>query len=144
NLHSFPTRRSSDLYTNEVGTNQISSSIAITGNEVYGNSATAGDAGGIGINDTDGVVVAGNIIYGNGYGINVNGGTGLGVNHCQLIGNSVRNSSDTGIRINPGTGTDFICQDNYSTDNAGDNLYATTRVMIQGGVYARAAASKEG
>jgi len=135
-------------YTSETGTNQVSSHIAITGNEVYGNVSPNGDSGGIGINDTDDVVVAGNIVYGNGIGINVNNGTGLGVNHCQIIGNSVRANSGSGsisgISINPGTGTDFICQDNYSTDNAGDNLYATARVIIQGGVYARAAANKEG
>src|SRR6266704_1368011 len=131
-------------FTNETGTNQVSSHIAITGNEVYGNTANGGDAGGIGINATDDVVVAGNIINGYYFGINVNGGSGLGVKHCQLISNSVRNCSDSGIRINPDTGSYFICQDNYSTDNGGDKLYATTRVMVQGGVYARAAANKEG
>ncbi len=131
-------------YTSEVGANQQSSHVVVSGNECYGHTSGNGDAGGIAVDDTDDIVVSGNVVYGNQFGINVNGGQGMGVSHCQLIGNSVRNNSNVGLRIAPGTGSEYVLQDNYVTDSGGDNVFCYAPVVIQGGVYARAAANKEG
>jgi parallel beta-helix repeat protein len=131
-------------FTNEVGTNQISSHVVIANNVCYGNINAGGDNGGIGINDTDDVLVNGNLVYGNQFGINVNGGNGQGVTNCKIVNNKVRGNADTGIRITPGNASTFIVENNESTDNGGDNLYANVRVHIIGGVYARSATNKEG
>lgn len=131
-------------FTNEVGTAQISSHIIIKGNECYNNTNAGGDNGGIGVNDSDDVLVEGNLVYGNTFGININGGNGNGVTNCKIIGNKVRNNSDSGIRLTPGNASTFILEDNESTDNGGDNLYTNVRIHVNGGVYARAATSKEG
>lgn len=130
-------------FTNEVGAAQVSSHIVVADNLIYNHTSTNGDAGGIGVSDTTDCTVMGNVVQGNAFGINVSGGNGNGVNHLQLIGNNVRNNTNIGIRIST-TGADFVLQNNWVTDNAGDNLYTTNRVTIQGGVYARAAANKEG
>jgi len=131
-------------YTSEVGANLGSSHVVVSGNECYNHTSANGDAGGIAVDDTDDIVVSGNLVYGNQFGINVNGGQGLGVSHCQIVGNSVRNNSNIGLRIAPGTGLEYVLQDNYVTDSGGDNVFSYAPVIIQGGVYARAAANKEG
>jgi len=132
-------------FTSETGGSQSSSHIVVSGNTCYNHTSTNGDAGGISIGDTDDIQVTGNLCYGNGFGININGGNGNGVQHCHLVGNSVRGNSNTGLRISPGTGSvDFLLENNYLADNAGDNLYATVPVIIIGGASLRAAASKEG
>ncbi len=131
-------------FTNEVGTNQQSSHIVVSGNECYGHTSGNGDAGGISVDDTDDIVVSGNVIYGNQFGLNINGGSGMGVSHCQIIGNDIRNNTNTGLRLTPGSGSEYVLQDNYVADSGADNLYTTAPVIIQGGVFARAATNKEG
>jgi parallel beta-helix repeat protein len=131
-------------FTSETGGSQSSNHVVVSGNECYNHTSTNGDAGGISVSDTNDIEVSGNLIYNNAYGIHINGGNGNGVTNCKLVGNAVRSNSNIGIYINPGNSSDFSVEDCDSTDNAGDNLYATTRVMVQGGTYARAASSHEG
>lgn len=125
-------------FTSEVGSNQISSHVVVADNICYNHTSGNGDAGGIAIDDSDDIIVSGNLVYGNHFGLNINGGNGNGVTHCQIIGNSIRGNSDLGVRVSPGNASDFIFQDNYISDNAGDNFYTDKRVVIQGGVFARA------
>jgi parallel beta-helix repeat protein len=131
-------------FTNEVGSSIQSTHGVIADNVCYNHTSTNGDAGGIGINDTDDIVLSGNLCYGNYYGVNVNGGSSLGVSHLKVEGGSSRGNLNNGFRLAPGSGSDYKISDFYSADNGADNLYCQAPVIIQGGSYLRATANHEG
>jgi hypothetical protein len=131
-------------FTSEVGTNQQSSHGLIAGNLCYNHTSSNGDAGGIGVNDTDDITVGPNHCYANYYGLNVNGGFGLGVSHLKVEGGTYRSNLNAGIRLAPGSGSDYKIDGPYVADNGADNLTCSAPVQIRGGSYLRAPASREG
>ncbi|SRR6266581_1298664 len=126
-------------YTSEVGSNQASSHITVVGNTIYNHPSTGGDAGGIGVSDSNHVLLANNLLYNNNFGINVANVANLGTSDLKISGNSIKTSSDTGIRLNPTAGVTYEIDNNYVTDTTNNGIALSRKAWVHDNVIPRSA-----
>ena len=126
-------------YTSEVGSNQASNHINVVGNTIYNHTSTGGDAGGIGVSDSNHITVATNHLFNNNFGINVANVASLGVNDLKITGNSVKTSNDTGIRLNPGSGVTYEIDNNFVADTTNTGIHLYAKALVHDNVIPRSA-----